>query len=569
MDWVGESVKPGTFLSAGERLKRLRGHLSCHSLQTVGCSSTSQHIVRCPFPEISLPDNVTVSQFCLQECDKHPDHAALIDANTGLLYTYGKLKTLVTNLGYSLMQLGFKKGDVFAICSPNSPEYVIVFLAAIQLGGVITTANPENTAYELYGQFVDSGAKWVYTTSVIQEKVGNAATKTGQIRKVIVLGNAHFKNTVAFDDLLQSDATTFRNQCRINVKTDLAILPYSSGTTGKPKGVQLTHYNIVTNVLQAQLQWPFRQENKYLFLVPMFHIYGTFLILGILHSGSACVILPKFHPPDFLNAIQKYKITHVHLVPPIINFLVKSNMPSTYDLSSLQTIYCGAAPLAKEVGDELMKKFPTLKTFQQAWGMTETSPIGTAMPENEAFSGSVGYPVLNTEMKVVDFETGVPLGPNKEGELWLRGPQVMKGYLNNQTATNECIMADGFLRTGDTGYYTQDGHLFIIDRVKELIKYNAYQVAPAELEALLLTHPGVEDVAVIGIPNEKSGEVPKAFVVKKHDRVTEEELIKYSEQRLARYKWIRGGIEFVSEIPKSPSGKILRKFLRLKERSKL
>ncbi|KAH9519667.1 4-coumarate--CoA ligase 1 [Bulinus truncatus] len=297
-------------------------------------------------------------------------------------------------------------------------------------------------------------------------------------------------------------------------------------------------------------------------LLPMFHIYGMIVVqLSVLLGGASLVYLPKFEPSTFLQCLQNKQISLAHLVPPLALFLSKNPEVLQYSLKSLKRIICGAAPLGPEVTAELLQRLDHDITFNQAFGMTELSPVATV--DTSSTLGSVGYLVANTLGKIVDTDTNRTLGVGEVGEICVKGPQVMKGYFNNQQATDQMIEPDGWLHTGDVGFVSSDGLLFMQDRLKELIKYKGYQVAPAELEALLLGHPDVQDVAVLGVPDEESGELPRAFVVKKPgSKVTPESLMKYIEGRVASTKRLRGGVQFIDEIPKNPSGKILRRVIR-------
>jgi len=302
-------------------------------------------------------------------------------------------------------------------------------------------------------------------------------------------------------------------------------------------------------------------------VLPFYHIYGMLVILNLcLYKGMTIVTMARFDLEQFLKILQDYQITRANLVPPIILALAKHPIVDNYDLSHLKIIMSGAAPLSAELAQACAERIGCI--VLQGYGLTETSPVTHVNPEDPARIklGSAGVPIANTECAVVSLETGNPLGVREEGEIWIRGPQVMKGYLNNPEATAQTLTPDGWLRTGDVGYVDEDGYFYIVDRVKEMIKYKGLQIAPAELEAVLLTHPAVADAAVIPSPDPEAGEVPKAFVVLK-GTATDEELMAYVAARVAPFKKIRR-IEFVEQIPKSPSGKILRRVLVQQERER-
>jgi acyl-CoA synthetase (AMP-forming)/AMP-acid ligase II len=286
-----------------------------------------------------------------------------------------------------------------------------------------------------------------------------------------------------------------------------------------------------------------------------------------LRAGIKIVTMPRFDLPEFLRLIQEQKVTQLHIVPPIVLALAKHPLVAKFDLSSVKMIYSAAAPLAGSIQTEILAKFPWLK-IKQAYGLTEASPAITMVPDAEIKAGSVGILLPNIEAKVIDPITGNTIDPSQDGELCFRGPNIMKGYLNKAEATASTIK-DGFLHSGDIGHFDQSFHVFIVDRAKELIKYKGMQVAPAELEGLLTTHPAIADAAVIGIPNEEAGEIPKAFVVlKANQEVAPQDLQTWLDNQVAPHKKLRGGLEIVKEIPRSLSGKILRRELKAMELAK-
>ena len=518
-------------------------------------------IFRGPYPEVAIPE-VSITDFILQTTGKFKDKPALIDGPSSRTLTFGQFEDAVRRTAASLAQKGFRKGDVFAIFSTNCPEYGVAFHAVAMLGGINTLVNPLYTAEEAAFQLNNSGAKLLVTSPQFVEKA-RAAAELSKIEDLFVFGEA--QNATPFDSLLQSDGDV--PHIEINPREDLAALPYSSGTTGLPKGVMLTHYNLVANMRQMDGLEYFHSDDTLLCVLPLFHIYGLVVVLNMgLHLGATIVMMPRFDLEQFLSLIQKYRVTLSHIVPPIVLQLAKNPVIDNYDLSSLKMIFCGAAPLGEELSRECMRRVGC--SIRQGYGLTETSPVTHSSPPNpdDMKLGAVGPAAPNTECKLIDPATGSELGPNQEGELWVRGPQVMKGYLNNPEATARTIDGDGWLHTGDIGYATQDGHFFIVDRVKELIKYKGFQVAPAELEAVLLTHPAITDAAVIPCADEEAGEVPKAFVVLKGEAAAEE-IMDFVAERLAPHKKIRF-VEFIAQIPKSASGKILRRVLVEKERAK-
>jgi acyl-CoA synthetase (AMP-forming)/AMP-acid ligase II len=500
-------------------------------------------IHRAPEGTLEIPD-IALTPFLLDRAAMWGDKTALIDASTGQTLTFRAWADRVRRTAASLAGRGLKKGDVLAIVSPNCPDYSVAFHAASLLGAIVTTINPLYTAEEMERQLNDAGATVLVTAAIVREKASQAAANL--VREIFVFGES-------FDALLETDDAS--PDVAIDARNDVVALPYSSGTTGLPKGVMLTHRNLVANILQCGV-FGLRHDDVTLGFLPFFHIYGMEVIMNLsIYTGATLVTMPRFDLEQCLKTIERHRITYAYLVPPCVLALARSPLVDNYDLRSLRTIFSGAAPLSPEVANAAGQRLGCSVT--QGYGMTETSP-GTHATRGGGEPG-VGPPVPNTEARIVDIVTGAPFGPNEEGEIVVRGPQVMKGYLNRPDATAAMIDADGWLHTGDIGYATASGSFVVVDRVKELIKYKGMQIAPAELEALLLTHPGVADAAVVAMPDEEAGQIPKAFVVLRSP-ATAEEIQSYVACRVAPYKKLRR-VEFCDAIPRSPSGKILRRML--------
>jgi acyl-CoA synthetase (AMP-forming)/AMP-acid ligase II len=517
-------------------------------------------IFRSPFPDVSVPE-IPLTDFIFERAQTRLDKPALIDGSTGYTLTYARLMENVRRVAASLAARGLKKGDVFAIYSPNCPDYAVVFHAVASLGGINTTINPVYTADEMAHQLGDAGADYLITTPQLMEKARDAI-EGSEVREVFLFGEA--EGATPLSQLLEGDADA-APRVSIDPREDIVALPYSSGTTGLPKGVMLTHYNLVANLLQIEGTGHAFEHDTLICVLPLFHIYGMNVIMNFgLYTGATIVTMPRFELEQALQIVERYGVTMAHFVPPIILALAKHPSLDRYDLSRLKTIFSGAAPLGEQVTLECTARLGCF--LKQGYGMTETSPATHMSPHDpsSARHGSVGVLAPNTECKIIDLETGAERGAGQEGEILVRGPQVMKGYLNRPEATARTIDAEGWLHTGDIGYADSDGYFFIVDRAKELIKYKGFQVAPAELEALLLSHPSVADAAVIPSPDDEAGEVPKAFVVRRDD-VDGETLINFVASQVAPYKKIRR-LEFIEQIPKSPSGKILRRLLVQKER---
>jgi acyl-CoA synthetase (AMP-forming)/AMP-acid ligase II len=518
-------------------------------------------IFRSPYSEVLIPE-IPLAQAVLRRAEELRDKPALIDGLTNRVMTYGQLRQSIERVAAGLSERGFGKGDVLAIFSPNLVEYAISFHAVATLGGIVTTINPLYTADELAHQLKDAGAKYLLTVPQLMDK-GLEASRDTKVQEIFVFGEA--PGATPFASLLESTGVV--PETEINPREDIVALPYSSGTTGVAKGVMLTHYNMVANLYQLEEHDCTSERDTLIAILPFFHIYGMNVIMNLgLFNGATIVVMPRFELEQFLSAMQTYKVTRAHLVPPIILALAKHPIIEKYDLSNLELIMSGAAPLGESLITACCDRLHCV--IKQGYGLTETSPVTHMCSENpaEIKNGSIGQCIPNTECKIVSLETGEELESGQEGEVYIRGPQVMKGYLNRLEATAQTIDTEGWLHTGDIGYADEDGHFFIVDRAKELIKYKGFQVAPAELEAVLLTHPMIADAAVIPCADEEAGEVPKAFVVLKGE-ASAEEIKNFVSERVAPYKKIRR-IEFIEQIPKSPSGKILRRVLVQRERER-
>ena len=520
-------------------------------------------IIKSPYPNVTIPE-ISLTKLVLEKASALGDKPALIEGPTGRTITFAQLAESIRRVAANLAQRGFKQGEVFGVLSPNIPEYAIILHAVASLGGIATTINPLYTAREIADQLKDSNARFLVTLPLCLDKVTVAAMEAG-VEEVFVFGDA--EGATPFSSLLAENDTPLP-EVEINPKEDLVVLPYSSGTTGLPKGVMLTHYNLVANLKQIEGMDYFLDTDTLICCLPMFHIYGLVVVLNMgLYTGTTIVTMPKFELEAFLKAVQDYGVTLAHIVPPIVLMLSKNPIVDNYNLSKLKTIFSGAAPLGEELTRECMTRLGC--AIRQGYGMTETSPVTHSSPGDPAKVkyGSVGVLAPNTECKIVDLESGEALGVGEKGEVCVRGPQIMKGYLNNPEATARTIDNDGWLHTGDIGYVDQDGQFFIVDRAKELIKYKGFQVPPAELEAVLLTHPCIADAAVIPYADDEAGEVPKAVVVLKAE-TDSASILEFVAERVAPHKRIRH-LEFVDQIPKSPSGKILRRVLVDKERAKM
>ncbi|MDL9945182.1 AMP-binding protein [Gordonia sp. ABSL11-1] len=528
-----------------------------------------------PFPDVEIP-NVSVYDFLFGSIsDADLDRVALVDPKSGDETTYGRLIGQIHAAAGALAARGVAVGDVVGVLSPNIPAFATVFHGILRAGGTATTINALFTAPEIAKQLTDAKAKMLITISPMFEQAAAAAKEVGiSDENLIVLdgeGQKATGNPNAVDllgpNLPAPDIT-------IDPATHVAALPYSSGTTGNPKGVALSHRNLVANVAQIKPLQGMTPDDVVIAVLPFFHIYGmTVLLNAALYNRGRLVIMPRFDLVEFLENIQNHKVTSAYIAPPVAVALAKHPIVDNYDLSSLHTMMSGAAPLDDELGKAVAKRLNL--HMLQGYGMSELSPVSHLIPfDTQAALGredpplsSTGWAIPNSENKIVDPASGEEIdlpseGLSEPGELWVKGPNVMLGYLNNEQATADTIDADGYLHTGDMAQVDPTGCVYIVDRLKELIKYKGYQVPPAELEALLLTHPKIADTAVIGVNDDEGEEIPKAFVVKQPDtELTADEVIEFVAAKVAPHKKVRA-VEFIDAIPKSASGKILRKDLR-------
>lgn len=511
-------------------------------------------IIKSTFPDVEIRD-VTISQRVFEGLGDDPDRVILVDGPSGRELTVGQFVGGVKSLAGGLNQKGLGKGACVALMAPNLPEYCVVFHGVAWAGGTITTINPTYTAHEVHHQLINAEAKILITIAPFLDTAREAILNTG-VSEIYIIGEA--SGAAPLTELMGPPQ---EDQTPVDLDEHVLALPYSSGTTGLPKGVMLTHRSMVVNVDQTLQVSEINGAEFAVAFLPFFHIYGMQVLINMhLAVGAGLVTMPRFDLEQYLALCEKYQTPRMWIVPPIAIALAKHPIVDNYDLSAIVQVNSGAAPLGGDVAAMVGKRLGCVAT--QGYGMTELSPVSHLMPPALARAGASGITAPNTECRIVSTETGEDLTRGETGELWVRGPQVMKGYLNNPDATAEALDSDGWLHTGDIGHFDEDGYLFITDRVKELIKYKGFQVAPAELEAELLTHPEIADVAVIGVPDEQAGEVPMAFVVPAPNTdLTLEDVQSYLEGRLSHYKQVRR-MEIVSEIPKSAAGKILRRILK-------
>ncbi|XP_011629724.1 4-coumarate--CoA ligase 1-like isoform X1 [Pogonomyrmex barbatus] len=525
--------------------------------------------------DVSYPETL-IHEFVWNDSENYANHVALECGVSSKKYTFAQAKDATSYIGRSLRNMGLKKGDVIALVAPNFPDTVLALLGSLSGGLIVTPMNPMYTAEEMSRQLLKVNAKAVITSTIIAP-TALAATKAclPPNTPFIVIDDKTGpipEGAIPFDDLITRGKTLppVRSNSSCN---DVAVLPFSSGTTGLPKGVMLTHRNLVANIMMSHLTVsdltrPTTSTFQEVIpsVLPFFHIYGmNGVILQRLTFGSRIITIPKFVPEMFLNILEKSKATILFCVPPIVLFLSTSPLVKKHYFDHMHFMMSGAAPLAKTDVDRFYEKFnidPKVFQFRQGYGLTESSPV--AFIEKGQKYSSIGNNIIGCQARLVDITTQQDISiPNQTGELWIKGPHIMKGYLNDETATKNTLTENGWLKTGDIAYFDEDLDFYITDRLKELIKVKGFQVPPAELEALLRTHPDVEEAAVIGIRHARYGEVPKAFVVtSKGKKPTEDDIKNFVKEKVSDYKQLEGGVTFVNEIPKNASGKIMRSKLK-------
>ncbi|MFH1060259.1 MAG: long-chain fatty acid--CoA ligase [Pseudomonadota bacterium] len=549
---------------------------------------------------IDIPD-IGLGDLLKDTARRFPDDRAIIFLDS--VMTYRELDDLVDRLATALTQMGLKKSDVVAMMLPNSPQFVITFYACQRVGITTTAINPTYKPLEIKHQLNDSGAKAFVVLDSVYAEAGKVLDQTkvqhligtnivdlvklspikkflGKLLKKIPTGEMP-ANARKFTDLLKTAPNV--PSVQINPVEDVAVLQYTGGTTGTPKGAMLTARNLVCNALmgKAWMAEATTQGRGYVGVLPLFHVFAMTCVMNIaVATGSFQLLFPR--PPEHMTElgeqVQKWgKGSQLVMAGVAVLFNKINNTPGmeNYDLSALDKCLSGAGPLPREVQLTFERKFGALVV--EGYGLTESSPVTHANPfvlpaGRERVMGSIGLPFPNTDVKIMDLETGnkqMPFGPEGVGELCVKGPQVMKGYYNRPDETARTIR-DGWLYTGDIAYMNERGWTFIMDRAKDLVKFKGFSVFPKEIEDYLFSHPDVLEVAVVGLPHPKVGEILKAFVVLKPDsvgKVKEEDIIAWCQENMTHYK-VPSVVEFREELPKTMVGKVLRRVLKEEELSK-
>ncbi|XP_026444199.1 4-coumarate--CoA ligase 2-like [Papaver somniferum] len=530
-------------------------------------------VYRSKLPDIPINNQIPLHTYCFENISKYAEKPCLITGSDGRIYSYYETHLNCQKTAAGLSKLGVKKSDVIMLLLQNCPEFIFSFLGASMLGAVSTTANPFYTQAEIFKQIKSSKTKLIITQSQYVKKLqvdsGENAPRIGKDFIVVTIDDPP-ENCLHFSALLDADEKEIPS---VSIQPENAVLlSYSSGTTGPPKGAILTHKSLTSSIAQQvdgeNPNLYFKSSDVVLCALPLFHIYAIHIVLLCsLRAGAGVLLMPpKFNNTMLMQLIQRYRVSVAPVVPPLVRALAKNPKVGSFDLSSIRAVLSGAAPLGKELEDAFKSRFPQA-VVGQGYGMTEAGPVlamslALAKQSFPSKSGSCGTVVRNAELKVIDIDTGLTLRHNQPGEICIRGPQIMRGYLNDVDATASTIDVEGWLHTGDIGFVDEDEEVFIIDRIKEMIKFRGFQVAPAELEAVLSSHPLVADAAVVAQKDDVDGEIPVAFIVQSNGfELTEAAVKEYVSKQVVFYKRLHK-VFFIPAIPRSPSGKILRKDLR-------
>ncbi|XP_018327629.1 4-coumarate--CoA ligase 1 isoform X2 [Agrilus planipennis] len=496
------------------------------------------------------------------------DKAIFINGLTGECMTNGDLMEKSIKLCKFLESgMNLKKGDVMTIVSDNNLWYPVIFLAGFATGIVVNVINPVYTIGELHRLLNLADPKLIFCSKEALKSIKQVSKSVESVQKVIVLTESSYDQIPSIGEVLEQTKVDVNNfkPIDIDVENDTAIILCSSGSTGFPKGVEITHKNIRGSIIYMYdpVYAEISSDVTSLILLPMYHIVGTLGTILAIYSNCLTVVLNAFKPQLFLETIEKYKIRFLSLVPTVLQFIAKGDLVPQYNLDSLNYIYSSGYKLDKEIEDGLKKRLKNLKRVCQIYGATELAGGCTMQLLSRSDIGGCGVLVHGYSAKVCHLKTGEALKRGETGEIRVKGPGIMKGYIKNEAETKASFDNEGFWKTGDIGYFDEHGALHIVDRLKELIKYKGFQVAPSELESILNSHPSVVEAAVVGITDDRVGELPTAFVVKDENcSVTEKDISDFVADRVSIQKRLHGGVKFVKELPKSQNGKVLRKTLR-------
>ncbi|XP_044260796.1 4-coumarate--CoA ligase 1-like [Tribolium madens] len=521
------------------------------------------HIIIAPLKNVKIPYE-SAGKLLHDRLNSFPENSIALVENSNVTWTYREIITKSEILAKNLReQLKITKNNIIAIVSGNTGKFWVATLAALYLAAPVHLINPRYTTYELKRYFELSKPKLIFCTLEALDNVLSIKKECHFIENIILFDDGDVnvsRGTNRFVDLLKSHCTTFEFETIEDLENQVAFICHSSGTTGLPKGAMITHANIWLNLCHSNDDdlYP-RTPNPIVNVVPVYHVHGFSLSYTSLYQRVKIVIMDNFQPRVYLENVQNHGVRNLFIVPSLGDFLANSPLVDQYDLSSVKEIYLAAGVLRKNTEEKILQKF-NIATIRTIYGLTELAAAIFTMPVNGGKPGSCGKLTPGHQVKIVDTQTGNALGCNQTGEICVKG-FAMKGYINDPEKSGEAFDPDGFVRTGDIGYYDQDLYFYIVDRMKDLIKYKSFQVPPLEVEQVLLMFPGVTDAAVVGKPDERYGELPVAFVVKGAD-LEERELMEHVGKFLAKEKHLHGGVRFVEEIPRNEIGKILRKKLR-------
>ncbi|XP_067211009.1 uncharacterized protein [Linepithema humile] len=547
-----------------------------HFATAIEAPIDSQNIVSSGLSDVTGFENVYLHDFIWEKIGRWWNHTALVCSETGRSYTYAELRKACGRLATSLRKSNLLPGDHIAIILPNIPEFIIILLAANEAGLRTTLINPTYTEHEITKLLDTADAQAVFTFPAKCTVVEKSIAKNSKIKLPIVIVNdgtaASISGTIKLDDLMHDNIEEFSISQKTGVSyNDTVILPCSSGTTGLPKVVEITHRNIVANITQGAhpIFFPGEETTEHHqdiipVILPLFHVAGLIIsTYTYLRIGAKLVLMPHFTSEKFIKLLENHRFTVIYTVPPIVQMMANNERFTPRHISSVRMLGVGAAPIGEESIAQFRSRISDTIPIVQLYGATELSPLCTHGTANVT-SLSCGHLLPNTQLKIVgteDTNLNKNLGPKEIGEICIRGPQVMKGYYNNPKATTETMDGDWY-KSGDLGYFTENGLLYVTGRLKEMIKVKGFQVIPTELEEVIRGCDKILDVAVIGVPHDKYGEIPKAFVVPKPgQKVNEDEIKKFVAERVSKIKHL-GYVQILESIPKNPSGKILRKELK-------
>ncbi|KAI8639567.1 hypothetical protein BD408DRAFT_445846 [Parasitella parasitica] len=527
-------------------------------------------IYKATVPSVPVP-NIDLYSFMFNSNEfnqtKDLNRPVTIDGETGRSLTWNQIRERASCMATGWTEnVGLKKGETVAVFAPNQYDHVILYLSLLGAKCTISPGNPAYTEAEFEHQITNCQASALVTVPALLPVLLKITDKIGLPRsRIFLFGDKQVEGCRPYSSLSGNKPTITPLQ-GLDGANDTAFICYSSGTTGLAKGVMLTHKNFIAQVVQtinAEPEEDYLNDDVILGFLPFYHIYGlTSLVLNAFYKVVPVVIMARFDLELLCQLVEKYKVTLASIVPPVAVLLAKAPVVAKYDLTTIRLLGCGAAPLSREHIEALAKRIPA--QLKQGYGMTETTSGVISQSLEGGVPGSIGILSANMECKIVN-EHGQELGDDQEGEFLFRGPSIMKGYYNNPKANAETFTEDGWMRTGDVGKYdSKTGEFFILDRIKELIKYKGYQVAPAELEAILMGLDVIADCCVVGLYDDSQAtEIPRAYIVlqpnvEKSDK-TAKVIADYVASNVTNYKKLRGGVKFVDVIPKSPSGKILRR----------